>query len=157
MKFIILIFSLFVLFFSDINCQNRHQFANPNPEAKFTALVDNQNWVGECFPCFTPEEEQYLCFYPYDYDNHIVVKIKYNGIGEYSLLDSVATLVKTIGGDVLNGIFYSFGDPNDKVVITHYDETNKFIDGYFQFKLKRSPNIIYSESKQFRAYFFNSK
>lgn len=158
MKYFILVFTFMILVFGDCYSQvSKQRIVNPNPDAKFTATVDNINWIGECSLCFNNEEETYLCFTPYDYYDHITIKIKFNGIGEYPLIDSAAALVRTNGGDVLNGIFYSFGDSYDKVNITYYDEENKFVEGNFQFKLKRGSKIIYSESKNFRAYFFYSK
>ena len=150
--------SVMILTFADCYAQvNRQLVANPNSDAKFTAIVNNINWVGECSLCINAEKEDCLVFTPNDYYDHISIKIKFNGIGEYSLPDSAAAFVNTIGGDVLNSIFYSNGDLNDKVCITYYDKKNNFVDGNFQLKLKNGSNIIYAESKKFRAYYFQSK
>ena len=147
-----------ILVFTDCYSQiSKHHLVRPNPDSKFTAIVDNVNWTGECSLSCNTDKEDYLCFTPNDFYDHITIKIKFNGTGEYSLLDSTAALVRTLEGDVFTGIYYSFGDPDDKVCISYYDQKNNFVDGNFQLKFKKGSNIIYAESKKFRAYLFSNK
>jgi hypothetical protein len=134
--------------------------AYPNPDAKFTATVEDENWFGESSLYFNSDNFQNLYFIPYNFDHHIAVKIKFDGIGEYQLSDSAAVLVKTLGGDVFNGIYYSFENPDDKVIITTLNEAKGFVEGTFQFILKGNSKIIEANSPKFRAYFIleeNSK
>ncbi len=157
MKLLLLIFFFFIIQHLDGNCQNIRTLAKINPDSKFTAIVDDENWEGESSLSFISEDIQYLYFIPYYKDDHIAVKINFNGIGEYLLLDSAATLVKTIGGDVIRGIYYSSGNPDDKIIISNYNEHDGFVDGYCHFTFNRGASVINVNSKYFRAYFINKK
>ena len=151
MRIVILTILIFFVTVFNLNSQSRI-IADPNPEAKFTATVEDENWVGESSLSFNSDKFQYLYFIPYNFDHHIVVYIKIDGIGEYQLSDSAAVLVKTIGGDVFNGIYYSFGNPDDKVIITTLNEAEGFVEGTFHFILKGCCKIIEANSPKFRAY-----
>jgi hypothetical protein len=156
MKILILFFSFLILLLTDVNCQIYHQLVSRNPDSKFNAVIDNENWIGECYLCFLDDKE-IIYFYPNDKYHHLAIYLNFDGVGEYAIKDSTAALVKAGAIDILMGIYYSNGNPENKIVITKYDEKNEFVEGYFQFSYNYISKEVNCKSNYFKAYFYRNK
>ena len=156
MKLLILFFSFLFLFLSNVNGQIYHQLAGRNSDSNFNAVIDNENWIGECYLCFL-EDKECIYFYPNDKYHHLAIFLNFDGVGEYVIDDSTAALVKKSGNDLLNGIYYSNGNTENKIVITNYDMKNEFVEGYFQFSYNYNSKVVNCKSSYFKAYFFRNK
>ena len=156
MKLLILFLSYLFLFLSNVNGQVYHQLAGRNSDSKFNAVIDNENWIGECYLCFL-EDKECIYFYPNDKYHHLAINLNFEGVGEYTINDSSAALVKVGAVDILMGIYYSNGNPENKIVITNFDEKNEFVEGYFQFSYNYNSKVVNCKSSYFKAYFFRNK
>jgi hypothetical protein len=136
--------------------------SNNNPvstehEYSFSAKVANAKWQGRSYLDFANSDKQYLFLVPDGSYNYLTIKIPFHGIGEYQLGDSDAVLVETIGGDVLDGRYYSFSGSNDVLKINYFDENNEVIEGSFNFKIKKLNSVIEVKEGSFRANFINKQ
>ena len=136
-------------------CQRDYNVISPKNEYNFNAIVGNEEWQGDCYLDFANANYQNLFLSPNNNYNYIRVKFNFNGIGEYILNDSCAALEETIGGDVHFGTYYSYSNIDDKLVISHYDKTEKTITGLLNFKLKKDSTIIRVNSDFYNAWFIN--
>ena len=156
MKLLILFISFLLVLLTDVNGQINRQLTGRNPNSRFSAVIDNDNWVGECYLCFL-EDNECIYFYPNYKYHHIAIFLDFNGVGEYAINDSTAALVKADAVDILMGIYYSNGNPENKIIITNYDEKNEFVEGHFQFSYNYNSKVVNCKSNYFKAYFYRNK
>ena len=149
--FLIVSFSLLSLY--SLYSQNAKSRENLNSDSRFEAIVDNCKWEGETSIYLDAENYRCFYFYPDNLDDHITIRTKCLAIGDYKLSDSSVVLLRTIRGDVLNGIYYSSGNTEDKLVISKVDYKNGFVEGSFYCKLKLGDNVIDINSASFKSYF----
>lgn len=69
-------------------------------------------------------------------DEVLVMKIKFNGVGSYSLKNRQAYYYSTIGGDVLSSE-YELGTNVGEMVITKYEPEGKLLEGTFEMSLTK--------------------
>lgn len=123
----------------------------------FSVKVENTEWHGQSYFDFASADLQILFLEPDENYNYLTIKIPFNGIGKYQLGDSSASLVETVGGDVFEGIYYSFSEPNDLLTINYFDENKGEVEGSFNFKIQKVNSVIEIYEGIFRAYIINKK
>ena len=120
-------------------------------EYSFIAKVDNEYWQGNCYLYLTIDQRQTLFLEPDNIDGYLYMELKFHGIGEYPINASTSALVKTVGGDVLSGIYYPLSGQNYTLKIDYFDEDNSIIEGIFNFKIKKGTSIIDFSNGVFKA------
>ena len=70
-------------------------------------------------------------------DEVIVMKIKFQGLGQYTLTKNQAYYYSTVGGDVLMSKYKLAPNSIGQLVISKYDKDKKSIEGTFDFMLKK--------------------
>lgn len=70
-------------------------------------------------------------------DEVIVMKIKFEGPGEYHLTHNQAYYYRTIGGDVLISKYNIAPKTIGKIKILDYNEKDQVVEGYFQISLRK--------------------
>jgi len=70
-------------------------------------------------------------------------RIDFNGTGFYEIHAGKGFYYTTIGGDVVEDSYISFGYENDKLTITTYDDKSQTISGTFSLRVK-------SETEEYR-------
>ena len=70
-------------------------------------------------------------------DEVIVMKIKFNGIGSYSLIKDQGYYYSTVGGDVLTSEYKLAPNIAGQLIISKYDPIEKLIEGNFKMSLKK--------------------
>ena len=73
---------------------------------------------------------------PYD-EAVIVLKIKFEGEGQYSLKKKQALYYTTLGRDVIISRYRPASNSIGQVVITNYDQANKMLEGSFDVRLEK--------------------
>jgi len=70
-------------------------------------------------------------------DEVIVMKIKFNGTGSYSLTKDQGLYYSTVGGDVWTSEYRLAPNTVGEIVISKYEPTEKLIEGSFEISLKK--------------------
>lgn len=70
-------------------------------------------------------------------DEVIVIKIKFEGIGSYTLTKDQGYYYTTVGGDVLTSEYRLSPNTVGQIVISKYEETTRSIEGSFEMSLKK--------------------
>lgn len=153
MKNYIFITVVFIMIIT--GCDNNNCTGNSDDEYHFTAKVDQERWEGDCYLDFANQDKQNLFLVPDNQESYIIIKIAFDGVGEYTVIDSSVILFETIGGDVLVGKYYSDANLDNKLIIENYDETKGVIEGSFNFKIRKQSSIIDIKSGMFKANFIN--
>lgn len=152
-KILILIFLTISI---NLFAQKELRIPNCLPDARFIAIVSNDIWLGDAVLSFGNNDSVMFYFSPDRYYHHIAVKVKFEGLGEYQLPDSAAVLVKTVVGDVLNGLYYSNGIPENRIIITDKNDESGFVKGKFHLVLKNCcDSEIKISSSHFKASYLN--
>lgn len=130
MKRSILVLSLLVL----ISCENNEQ---DEPSNYVSALKNNLEWSATPEIQFAGDTLIIFGITSKPNDEGIVMKIKFEGTGEYVLTNDQAYYFLTIGGDVSVGEYKTAPGTTGKIKISKYDEVTRTIEGTFEVQLKQ--------------------
>lgn len=83
-------------------------------------------------------------------DEVIGMKIKFQGVGTYTLTRNQAYYYSTVGGDVLTSEYKLVPDATSQLIITAYDAEKKLVEGTFNLSLQKkwSSNVNFAEELQ---------
>lgn len=103
----------------------------------FEARKNGEFWRGAAeasYPQYSPEGE--LVILGIGTNDVIGFRIDFNGAGIYKIDSGKGFYYTTVGGDVVENSYISFGYENDKVTITTSDDKNQTIAGTFALRVK---------------------
>lgn len=108
------------------------------PENSFMAKRNDLHWSGTTEIAFYHADTlQVLCIANQPNDEVLLMKIKFNGTGSYTLTNNQAYYYSTIGGDVTSSEYKLAPNTTGQLIISKYNSAEKIIDGTFEVTLKK--------------------
>jgi hypothetical protein len=107
-----------------------HPF-NPELTYSFEGKLNGTHWRGKSEAELRQDGQ--LIVWGIRGEQDIVIKVKFSGVGVYSIKPRDALLRETIGGDVVVAGYLSYGGHQDQLVITYWDKSKHVIQGTCRF------------------------
>ena len=129
------IFLILVLF----SCQDDNQAEPQLTENTFSAQRNEVNWSGQSEINLDNETDTLtlISIANIPNDEVLVMKIKFQGVGQYTLTKNQAFYYSTVGRDVIVNKYKLAPNPVGQLEITKYDSGKKLIEGNFTLTLKK--------------------
>jgi hypothetical protein len=85
-------------------------------------------------------------------EERLIMRLKFNGKGTYTLQNNQAFYFTTIGGDVFTSEYIVDNTAASTLTVTDYNETSRLVSGTYSLMLKRdypNPSTAYPETVKF--------
>jgi len=128
------------------SCQDTDQAEPQLAENTFSVQRNNVKWSGVPEIRLDAETDSltFLGISNAPNDEVIVMKIKFQGLGQYTLIKNQAYYYSTVGGDVLTSKYKLAPNSIGQLIVSKYDKDKKSIEGTFDIMLKN--DWSYSEN-----------
>ena len=139
----------FIIFLTLLGCERKDDGDELLLQNTFTSKKNNQDWKGITELSLTANDTLIFLGDGDGIDNGILlIKVKFEGKGSYTLENNQGMYYNTLGEDVLISQFVIQSGKQAKFLISEYDEDLKLLGGSFEIPLKatRFNGIISGDS-----------
>lgn len=122
-----------------LSCQDDNQAKPQLADNMFSAQRNGKNWGGitEIRVDENTDSLTFLGIGNQPNDEVVVMKIKFQGLGHYTLIKNQALYYSTVGGDVITSEYKLAPNAIGQLTISKYDVEEELIEGNFKLLLNK--------------------